>query len=74
MAEWSERHQDLATANRHIVEAQARIAQQAKLVNELDADGCDTTGAKNLLWLLQRNLDVMNAHRQRIMGDLARGA
>jgi hypothetical protein len=73
MADRSERHQDLTTANRHIAEAEARIVHQAKLVSELGAHGCDTTGAQHLLRLLQRNLDIMNVHRQRIMGELARG-
>ena len=63
--------QDLATADRHIAEGQARIAQQAKLVGELDADGHDTTSAQNLLRIMQRNLDVMNAHRQTIMREFA---
>ena len=52
-------------------EGAARIAQQAKLVGDLDADGPDTIGAQNLLRIMQRNLDVMNTHRQTIMRELA---
>jgi hypothetical protein len=40
MAVNSKLHEDLATANRHIAEGQAQIAQQAKLVRER-ADGHD---------------------------------
>ena len=71
MPAFSKLRQDLAAADRHIAEGQARIAQQAKLVGELDADGHDTTSAQNLLRIMQRNLDVMNAHRQTIMRELA---
>jgi hypothetical protein len=41
MAVFSTLHEDLATANRHIAKGQAQIAQQAKLVRELAADGHD---------------------------------
>ena len=73
MAGSSKLRQDLATADRHIAEAQAGIAQQAKIVHELDADGHDTTLAQDLLGVMQRNLDVMNAHRQEIVRELSRG-
>ena len=72
MAARSRLHQDLATANRHIGERQAQIAQQAKLVRELAAEGHDATNAQHLLRFLQRNLDIMNAQRQQIMSKLAR--
>ena len=72
MKAFSRLHQDLATANRHIAESQARIAQQARLVSKLAADGYKTTNAQNLLRLLQRNLVVLEKQRQRIMGELAR--
>jgi hypothetical protein len=74
MAAFSRVHQDLAAADRHIAESQERIAQQAKLVSGLEAEGYDTTNAQNLLRLLQRNLELMNAHRRRIMGELSRGS
>jgi hypothetical protein len=74
MAVFSRVHQDLAAADRHIAESRERIAQQAKLVSGLEAEGYDTTNAQNLLRLLQRNLELMNAHRRRIMGELSRGS
>jgi hypothetical protein len=73
MAGSSKLRQDLATADRHIAEAQAGIAQQAKIVRELDADRHDTTLAQDLLGVMQRNLDVMNTHRQEIVRELSRG-
>jgi hypothetical protein len=72
VAAFSALHQDLATAERHIAESQERIAQQAKLVSGLEAEGYDATGAQNLLRLLQRNLALLNAHRERMMRELAR--
>jgi hypothetical protein len=72
MAAFSALHRDLATADRHIAESRERIAQQAKLVSGLEAEGYDTTGAQNLLRLLQRNLDLLNTHRERMMRELAR--
>ena len=71
MAALSEQRQNLGTADRHIVEGEARIAQQAKVVRELDADGHNTNLAKALLWLMQRNVDVMNVHRKRIACELS---
>ena len=73
MAAFSRLHQDLASANRHITDGQAQIAQQAEIVRELGADGHDTTLANDLLGVMRRNLDVMNAHRQQIVGALSRG-
>ena len=71
MAALSKLRQDLATADRHITEGEARIAQQAKIVRELDADGHNTNLAKALLRLMQRNVDVMNVHRQLIVRELS---
>jgi uncharacterized coiled-coil protein SlyX len=68
----SKLRQDLATADRHIAQGEARIAQQGKVVRELDADGHNTTEAQSLLRLMQRNLNVMNAHRQEIVHELSR--
>jgi hypothetical protein len=63
MAALSKRYQDLATADRHITEGEARIAQ---VVRELDANGHNTNLARALLRLMQPNLNVMNVHRQLI--------
>ena len=58
------KQRQLAIANRHIAEAQARIAQQAQAVRQLKADGRDTTAAQDLLGVLRQSLDAMNAHRE----------
>ena len=50
MARFSELLQELARAERDIGEGQARLARQAQLVRDLDADGHDTTfSARRLL-------------------------
>ena len=70
MTAFSKLRQDLAAADRHIAEGQARIAQQADVVCALDADGHDTTDAQNLLRVMQESLDAMNAQRQQIVRAL----
>jgi hypothetical protein len=62
---------ELAVADRDVTEGQERIARQAEVVCELDADGHDTTDARNLLLVMQQSLDAMNAHRQQIVRELA---
>ena len=71
MGALSKLRRDLATADRHIAEGEARITQQAKVVRELDADGHNTNLAKALLRLMKRNVDVMNVHRQFIVRELS---
>ena len=68
-----QRQRNLAIADRHIAEGEARIAQQAEIVRELGSDGHDTILANDLLGVMRRNLDVMNAHRQQIVRALSRG-
>jgi hypothetical protein len=62
---------ELAVADRDVTEGQERIARQAEVVCGLDADGHDTTDARNLLLAMQQSLDAMNAHRQQIVRELA---
>ena len=54
MAAFSKLRQELATADRHMAEAQARVAHQAEVVRELDADGHNTAEAQDLLRVLQQ--------------------
>jgi hypothetical protein len=71
MAAFSKLRQELAVADRDVADGQARIARQAEILCELDADGQDTTDAQNLLRVLQQSLDAMNAHRQQIVRELS---
>jgi hypothetical protein len=62
---------ELAIVDRAMTEGQERTARQAEVVCELDAEGHDTTDAKNLLRVMQQSLDAMSAHRQQIVRELA---
>ena len=63
------KQRQLAIANRHIAEAQARIAQQAQAVRQLKADGRDTTAAQDRLGVLRQSLDATKAHREQIIAS-----
>jgi hypothetical protein len=70
MTAFSKLRHDLAAADRHIAESQARIAQQADALCALDEAGQDTIDAQNLLRVMQDSLDGMNAQRQQIVHEL----
>jgi hypothetical protein len=71
MAAFSKLRQELQATDRHIAEGRARIAQQAEVLCELDAEGHDTTDVQNLLGVLHQSLDAMNDHRQQIVRELS---
>jgi hypothetical protein len=62
---------ELAVADRAVTEGQERIARQAEVVCELEAQGHDTTEARNLLLVMQQTLDAANTDRQQILRELA---
>jgi hypothetical protein len=71
MARFSELLHELARSERDVADGQTRIALQAELVRELDADCHDTTfGAKRLL-VMMANLNQMERRRQRIVRELS---
>jgi hypothetical protein len=51
----------LEQAQRHVVEAEARVAHQTALVAELTRDGHETTAAELLLSTMQETLLLMRA-------------
>jgi hypothetical protein len=71
MAAFPELCDKLAVADRDVTEGQERIARQAEVVCELEAQGHDTTDAQNLLLVMQQSLDAVNTHRQQILRGLA---
>jgi hypothetical protein len=71
MAAFPELCDELAVADRDVSEGQERIARQAEVVCELEAQGHDTTDAQNLLLVMQQTLDTVNTHRQQIVRELA---
>ncbi|HYQ92251.1 MAG TPA: hypothetical protein VES89_09325 [Candidatus Competibacteraceae bacterium] len=60
----------LAQANHHIAEAEGRLARQKQLIEELTADGHDTTNAKRMLQTLEATLKTMHAHRQLLLREV----
>ena len=62
---------DLALAQKHVDEAEGRIADQERLIFRLADGGHDTAVAKNLLRLMREILDGMLDHRDRIVADIA---
>lgn len=60
--------QNLASADRHIVEGEARVARQRDMIDALRRDGYDTALAEALLAVFLRTLDAWQAHRNAIAG------
>jgi hypothetical protein len=71
MASIAELQQELAQANRHIVEVHARLARQREVMRRLEADGHDAPKAKNLLLMIEEGLGAMQAQRQHIVRELS---
>ena len=71
MARFSELLQELARAERDVAEGQARLARQAQLVRDLDADGHDTTFSARRLVVIMTNLNQMESRRQRLVRELS---
>jgi hypothetical protein len=64
--------EELAEANRQILESRARIARQRKLIGQLSADGQDVTDAEDLLRTMVEDLEAMQRHRAHIRRELSR--
>jgi hypothetical protein len=71
MAALPELCDELAVADLAVTEGQDQIARQVEVLCALDTEGHDTRDAKNVLLLMQRSLDAMNAQRQEIVQELA---
>lgn len=54
----------LALAERHVREGEQRVAQQIARIEQLAADGHDTTGAEKFLETLMQSLALMRQHLQ----------
>ena len=68
----ADQHDDhLAAAQQHVSEGERRVAHQRALLQELAADGHDTTAAETFLGTLLESLDVMREHLQQILAERA---
>jgi hypothetical protein len=63
--------EELAQADRHIAEGEARLARQADLIARMVADGRDTALPEELLDTMERTLAAMRAHRELILREIA---
>jgi hypothetical protein len=61
----------LAQADRHIAEAEARIARQHRLIAGLNANGHDTSVAEALLATMEAVLRTGRDHRTTILWEIA---
>jgi hypothetical protein len=61
---------DLAEADRHIQEAEERIAHQEKVLEQLKRGGHDFEKAQEVLKTLMETLSVMKDHRQIVLSKL----
>lgn len=66
-AVWQEH---LAQTERHIVEAEKRVARQREIVAELERDGHRTTAARGRLAAFESLLAMYLADRQRLRREL----
>jgi hypothetical protein len=63
--------QELALANRRIIEGHGQIGRQRKLVLRLEAAGHDATDAQSLLRMLEWVLEAMVTYRERIRQEVS---
>jgi hypothetical protein len=63
--------EELALADQHIAEAEARITRQHLLIARLAAGHLGTSMAEALLATLKRSLATMHTHRQTILAEIA---
>jgi hypothetical protein len=63
--------QELALANRRIIEGHGQIGRQRKLVLRLDATGHDATDAKGLLLMMEWVLEAIVTYRDRIRQEVS---
>jgi hypothetical protein len=63
---------DLAQADWHIAQAEALIARQQNVLDELHRAGHDTEAARNLLEIMLESLRQMHAHRRLIEAEAGR--
>jgi hypothetical protein len=71
MARFSELLQELGRAERDVATGQERLARQAQLVRDLDADGHDTTFSARRLLVMMANLNQMESRRQQLVRELS---
>ncbi len=65
--------EQLAAVERHIAEAEGRVARQAEAFARLRAEGRDAAEAETLLRAFRQSLELLREHRARVLGEVAGG-
>jgi hypothetical protein len=63
--------QELALADRHIVQAEGHIVRQLQRIEHMEATGQDTDLARDVLLALEYSLLVVQRHRELILTEHA---
>jgi hypothetical protein len=61
--------QELALADRHIVQAEGHIVRQLQRIEHMEAAGQDTDLAHDVLLALEHSLLVVQEHRKLLLND-----
>jgi hypothetical protein len=61
----------LAAADRHVAEAEGRVARQAETVARSRAEGRDTAEAEAVLRAFRLSLELLREHRERLSREIA---
>jgi hypothetical protein len=61
--------QELALADRHIVQAEGRIVRQLQRIEHMEATDQDTDLARDVLLALEHSLLVTQEHRKLLLDD-----
>jgi hypothetical protein len=63
-------HKHLSDAHRHIMHGRARVEVQKGRISQMQERGEDTSGAEDLLRILEATLGLFISHRQLILQAL----
>ncbi len=73
MSDLQKAYEELALADQHLAETESRVSEQIILIEQMTAEGRDTTPAKLRLRSLEQALQEGHVHRQLILDVIARG-
>ena len=72
MPQASKEREDLAQADQHIAEGEARLAEQRRLIGQMTENGQDSAEAEKLARNFEETLEQFYVHRQLILNEIAR--
>ena len=72
MPQASKEREDLAQADQHIAEGEARLAEQRRLIGQMTENGQDSAEAEKLARNFEETLEQFYVHRQLILNEIVR--